>query len=123
MTDLTALRELNKRRTQGDWRVEGDDEPWPGTEAIELAAGSIGTRTFRQLAYVLGDGDELDDEAHANARLLSLATELYPLAEALDRALEELRLIRMKDCGAVYDVAIRTTGAALLDALMTKVRG
>lgn len=37
------------------------------------------------------------------------------LAGLLERALEELRLIRMKDCGAVYDVTLRLDMAALLD--------
>lgn len=40
----------------------------------------------------------------ANAHLIAAAPDLL---EALKACLEELRLIRMKDCGAVYDIMCR----------------
>lgn len=43
-------------------------------------------------------------DCEANARLIVVAPELL---DALKRAREELRLIRMKDCDRVYDVTLR----------------
>lgn len=46
-----------------------------------------------------------------NAALIAAAPDLY---EALRRAQEELRLINMKDTGAIYDVGLRTDISAAL---------
>ncbi len=45
-----------------------------------------------------------DDVARANARLIAAAPDLLDICK---RQREELRLIRMKDCGAVYDTTVR----------------
>ena len=57
-----------------------------------------------------------DPEQEANARLISAAPELY---ESLEGAQEELRLIRMKDCDAVYDPTIRVR----IQLALAKARG
>jgi hypothetical protein len=54
--------------------------------------------------------------AHANARLIAAAPELY---EALLASEEELRLIHMKDTSVVYNPALRTQMALAL----AKARG
>lgn len=36
------------------------------------------------------------------------------LISVLERAMEELRMIRMKDCNAVYDITLRAQASALL---------
>lgn len=61
-------------------------ENWYLATAVTLAAAYIGTRA-----------------------------DVDGLADLLTRALEELRLIRMKDCGAVYDVTLRLEMAAALE--------
>lgn len=57
-----------------------------------------------------------DDEALANAQLISAAPELYA---ALVAAEEELRLLRMKDTSSVYNPALSTQMAIAL----AKARG
>jgi hypothetical protein len=52
-----------------------------------------------------------EPETEANARLISAAPKLL---ELLKRAQEELRLIRMKDCGAVYDATLRLEMASAI---------
>lgn len=53
------------------------------------------------------------EEIIANAQLIASAPRLY---EALERAQEELRLLRMKDTGAVYDTTLRFDMQAALRA-------
>lgn len=51
------------------------------------------------------DDGHSEEECVANARLIAAAPKLY---ELLARASEEMRLIEMKDCGAIYDVGLRS---------------
>ena len=116
MTDLTALRELNERRTQGDWSVESGP------------AGSFGISSVDGWCLCQRAPWELrQDMSSANARLLSLATELYPLAEALNAVVEADRdwARGMKWHYHGYEPMIKAVenARALLDALMAKVRG
>lgn len=56
----------------------------------------------------IGYAGAVGEEQRANAAYIVHACNLYPeLVEALERAQEELRLIRMKDCDAVYDTTLR----------------
>lgn len=48
------------------------------------------------------------------AQLISVQERLEKACELLKRQQEELRLIRLKDCAAVYDVCVRSEAAALL---------
>lgn len=73
-------------------------------------------RGFPQRWVADAVGQETADEREANARLIAAAPELYA---ALDAAREELRLIRMKDTGAVYNPALRTQ----IDIVLAKARG
>ncbi len=64
----------------------------------------------------LGSVNWEDAEALANARLIKAAPDLL---EALRDVVEELRMIRMKDVGTVYDVLCRIKA----DAAIAKAEG
>lgn len=49
---------------------------------------------------------KIEAEVNAQGHLMAAAPELY---QALLRAQEELRLINMKDTGAIYDVSLRVS--------------
>lgn len=83
---------------------------------------TIHARTGYSLKY--WDAVLLRDEAFTNFELaatpqavLAISSRVEELTSLLLRAEEELRLIRMKDCGAVYDITLRTElGTTLFEA-------
>ena len=131
MSDLTALRELNERRTKGEWVVwseEGQTSSGEYKTSVCQHSGGLESADHTCLCDVRGKSAE---QSEANARLLSLATELYPLAEALNAMIDQVThhtptqtigkatrmLFPSKEKAEEYDKA-----RALLDALMAKVK-
>lgn len=98
--------------------------PWSITEHSWKDTGIYGADHSHVAALSLGIEDEEDEGAieeesaivAANARLVAGAPDLLAI---LKRAGEELRLIRMKDCPAVYDVTLRLE----IDLILNKVEG
>ena len=121
MTDLTALRELNERRTRGDWRLRDEGRPYNGVMGEK---GLLATAYPEPAAGPLfGWKPESIPEAEANARLLSLATELYPLAEALEECADRLEYCaQASGSDPEYAALAVACYRALLDALMAKVK-
>lgn len=96
----------------GPWKVvarpgELNESCWIGPKNHELVMMSIAeVRNGANDPEYGGPKTQL-----ANANLIAAAPELY---QALKAAQEELRLIHMKDTGAVYNPALRTQIAVAL---------
>lgn len=101
---------------QTDWTPG----PWIAAPSGERMLGyaqswGVGSHEGRNLiAGCFYDGIGGTDVAEANARLIAKAPEM---AEMVKELLEELRLIRMKDCAAVYDPTVRVRAQTLLNEL------
>lgn len=91
--------------TPGPWT-------WNGYCVIDQTNNVIAIEGIAQPHGYVPQGDV----SYANARLFSAAPDLY---EALEAAQEELRLLRMKDTGTVYDPTLR----GRISAVLAKARG
>ena len=102
---LESTKQMRTAHTTGPWETNGT--------AIETVATP---------SYVIGSAYEGDlvaidqSTAEANARLMAAAPDLLA---TLKRAREELRMIEMKDCGAVYDTTLRIA----MDMFISKTEG
>jgi hypothetical protein len=83
--------------TPGPWCVETRAHPG----SIDICTDEHEPWFIAEVCKSVGF-DGFDGEA--NARLIAAAPDLLEICK---RQREELRLIRMKDCGAVYDVTVR----------------
>ena len=90
--------------------MEGKHTPGPWTVGRDYCFGPQGIGVGVIVAACP------NHEAQANARLIAAAPDML---EALRRVKEELRLIRMKDTDAVYDVMLRTD----IDAAIARATG
>lgn len=91
--------------TPGPWQAAIEDEPISDGVSIVgplHVCGEDGPSQY--IATLHGYTDDFIAFNMANAHLIAAAPDLL---EALKACLEELRLIRMKDCGAVYDIMCR----------------
>jgi hypothetical protein len=82
--------------TNGPWQATRSDSA-EGYDVWWITASPNGHNSEKEICSVSG-------REEGNARLIAAAPTLLDL---LKRAREELRLIRMKDCGVIYDVLIR----------------
>lgn len=98
-----------EKHTPGPWSVGvprgvGKRQEWP---EVPVHVGEFSNRgNCIALVYMGGDAATLStsEAVLANANLIAEAPNMY---ELLKRAQEELRMIRMKDSDAVYDVGLR----------------
>lgn len=93
--DRTAQSPAGKvAHTPGPWtKIRGELVGSNGKKVIEYGSG---------VAIMCGGG--ADPESVANTNLRNAAPDLL---EALQRAQEELRMIRMRNSGVVYDTTLR----------------
>jgi len=108
MTDETKY-------TPGPWSVRSTGF---GEYQISAPASDGGDDWSVGMAFGAAGFHEIDGEveSRANAHLIAAAPDLL---KCLKELREELRLIRMKDTGAVYDVTCRI----LADAAIEKAEG
>ncbi len=96
--------------TPGPWSVGhsrkqmyGGMERWE--TPVHVGVGSLRGNALAIVYNGAGGAIHADrDSVEANARLIAAAPDLLDICK---RQREELRLIRMKDCGAVYDTTVR----------------
>lgn len=105
MTELKA--------TPGPWEIH-EYTNYVGWSIYAPNAGCIAERWYSHSNFRMNDDLEL--QMRANAHLIAESWNLYHL---LEDALEELRLIRMKDTDAVYDPTLRTR----ISAGLARARG
>ena len=84
---------MTSKHTPGPWSYIGDDETG-GIKFAEVAAGEIGTRAHRSVAWCIGvDERRLDAATKANARLIAAAPDLLEaLQEIVSQDIAELAL-------------------------------
>ena len=82
------------------WRVEESERHRGLIEVVGTALTAVNGFTV-----ATNVSEERARQMRKDAALIAAAPELLDL---LIRAQEELRLIRMKDCAAVYDTTVRT---------------
>ena len=74
---------MTSKHTPGPWSYIGDDETG-GIKFAEVAAGEIGTRAHRSVAWCIGvDERRLDAATKANARLIAAAPDLLEALKAV----------------------------------------
>lgn len=110
MTLTAAMRELAERMTPGPWKLI-----WHGNEKYPFP---LSVHAVDDTYWVTRDGVV---SREANARAIALADLVPRLVEMVERQQEELRLIRMKDCAAVYDVSVRVETTALLTEISKRL--
>jgi hypothetical protein len=103
---------MDAKHTQGPWKFDRSKTTHDGEYDYAISAEGVPV-----LAEAFGrSSDGGRPAAEANARLIAAAPALL---EACERLLEELRLIRMKDSGAVYDVTCRIVAEAAISKATT----
>ena len=95
---------LAKAATPGPW-LHRKINPTVKLFAIINSNGPHGDEV---VAGYTGEQDAAFIAAFNPETALSLLARIAALEELLDRASEELRLINMKDCGAIYDIGLRS---------------
>lgn len=92
--------------TEAPWQSQHDFDMQGVCRIIGAIDGpDDGRFHYKVICEIDPDGSLDTKEQYANARLIAAAPKLY---ELLARASEEMRLIEMKDCGAIYDVGLRS---------------